>query len=176
MPTIDRKKKIQLITSIVIPAANTEVEVNNAFVDKQYPEVTGIFCSVIAKSPGGTDNVIENSVFNLFEIASDEVFPRGFEAKLIAISRNKDIPPDDMFYSNRDKFKEIVPFVGNASVVNIRYKDGGMGAAGDYPYTLNVYMRLENPDKEKEKMMSRWMRFLKSLYDKWNKENAETTG
>lgn len=174
MATIDRKKKIQIIAAIVVPAANAEIEANNAFTDKLYPEVTGIACSIMAKSPGGTDDVIENSVFNLFEIDSDEVYPRGFEAKLIAMSRDQDVPPDDKFYSNRDKFGEIIPFNGNASVVNIKYKDGGMGAVGDYPYTLNVYLRLEKPNEEREKMMPRWMRFLKSLYDKWDRENGET--
>jgi len=173
MPTIDRKKKLQVIP-IVIAAPGNEVEIAAA-VDKLYNKVTGIACSALGSAVGADEAVLQNSVFNRFEIDSDEVFPSGFEAKFIGIHRLKGVPPDELFYSNKDKIGQIIPFNGNNSTVNIKYKDGAFIAPGaSYPYTLNVYLRLEQVSDEKENPLEKFKHFLAQSFEKWSKENASS--
>jgi hypothetical protein len=119
-----KKLKYQLV-KIVVPASGNEipVEINT---EKGYQLVTGITVNATDK------NAYLGSVFNKFEINNKEIFPEGFEVKMI--TTGIDVSPQDRFY--------CVAEPADGTKVIIKYKDGGNAAA--YPYTATIYFKLEN--------------------------------
>ena len=115
--------KYQLI-KIPIPQANETVKFN-ADTDKMYKRITGIHGSVPKEA------AIEGSQLEL-KIADLEVFPEGFEFKLIAT--NLSVSPNKRFY-------EQVCEEAEGNKVEGRFIDGGNAPA--YPYTAKLYLRLE---------------------------------
>jgi hypothetical protein len=115
--------KYQLI-KIVVDQANASVKFN-ADTDKMYKLITGIHGSVPKEA------AIEKSELEL-KIADLEVFPEGFEFKLIAT--NLSVSPNKRFY-------EQVSEEALGNKVEGRFIDGGN--APGYPYTAKLYLRLE---------------------------------
>ncbi|MFY9310079.1 MAG: hypothetical protein WAQ28_13620 [Bacteroidia bacterium] len=119
-----RPIKYQLL-KLTIPAAGSFPI--NAEADKAYKQITGIHYSC-------TDiNALKDSVFSKFEIDNNEIFPEGFEAKMILTGQ--EVPPDDRFYRINER--------AEGSTIIIVFKDAGN--AGTYPYNAYIYLRLENP-------------------------------
>lgn len=113
---------------LVMAGAGQSISTVGVTTDKLYHRVTGIHatCSDVA---GFT-----NSNFQKFEIDKQEIYPQGFEAKLIATGQ--EVNPND-------KFDQDINERANESAIDITYKDGSaVGVV--YPYTVNVYLRLEN--------------------------------
>ncbi len=119
-----KKLKYQLV-KIVVPAAGNEipVEINT---EKGYQSVTGISANATDK------NAYLGSLFSKFEINNKEIFPDGFEVKMI--TTGIDVSPEERFY------KITEPADGTKVV--IKYKDGGNAAV--YPYKATIYLKLEN--------------------------------
>ena len=122
-----RKIKYQII-QLVVTAAGNEIS-KSADTDKLYQKVTGIHVS--ATDAKG----LTNSVFNKFDINSEEIYCVGFEAKKLS--------PENVAFS--ELWDRDIDEPAANSPVSLKYKDGA--AAGvTYPYTVNVYLRLENKD------------------------------
>ncbi len=99
----------------------------NAEADKAYKRITGINYST-------TDtNALKDSVFTKFEIDSNEIFPDGFEVKMI--QTGQEVPPNDRYYPLNER--------AEGSTIVGSFKDAGNAAA--YPYNVYIYLRLENP-------------------------------
>lgn len=121
-----RYQKIQL----TIAAANAEVSTNQITVDQNYGKVTGIQATC-------TDATAFNKAyFRKFEIGKLDIYPDGYEAKMIAAGN--DCPVNDRFDKDIDE-------PGNGATIDITYKDAGSATA--YPYNLNIYLKLINPAK-----------------------------
>lgn len=116
-------KKYQLL-KYTISAASESVKIE-AETDKLYKRCTGIHVTQTVSS-----NAID-STLNNFKINSKEIFPEGFEVKMI--NTGQDVSPEDRFY----KLDE--PAAG--SKIEGTYTDKGNAAI--YPYTLIIYLRLE---------------------------------
>ena len=115
--------KYQLI-KIVVPQANDSVKFD-ADTDKMYKRITGIHGSL------PQDASILGSQIEL-KIADQEIFPEGFEFKLI--TTNLSVSPNKRFYDKIDEEAQ-----GNK--INGKFIDGGNAPA--YPYTAKLYLRLE---------------------------------
>tara|TARA_B100001939_G_scaffold264329_1_gene231561 strand:+ start:178 stop:540 length:363 start_codon:yes stop_codon:yes gene_type:complete len=118
-------KKIQLIEKEV-PAANATVRLTEEL-DNDYRYLTGIAL---------LDNIGLKSVLGYSSIDGQELFPKNFEAAFL--QSNVFVAPDQRFftlYNQKAQGKKL----------EIEFKDGGTAAA--YPYTLRIYLRLEN-DKD----------------------------
>ena len=123
-----RPIKYQIIKLIITGAGNFVIR---AETDKAYKKVTGVQYS-------GTDaTALKDAVFNKFEIDSNEIFPEGFEVKLI--QSGQDVSPNDRFYDDIDERAD-------GSTVSGSFQDAGNAAA--YPYNARIYLRLENPQSE----------------------------
>jgi hypothetical protein len=120
-----KKLKYQLVR-IAITASGIEVPVEFN-TEKGYAMVTGVTTN------SSDRNAYLGCYFNRFEINNREIFPEGYEVKMI--TTGIDVPADDRFYS-----KIMEPADGTK--VSIKYKDGGNANA--YPYTATIYLRLEN--------------------------------
>lgn len=122
-----RNIKYQLF-NLIVTAANQVVSTKNATTDRSYKRVKGIQVTC-------TDSkALEKAMFDKFEIDSREIYPEGFEAKLI--SSGIDVPPNERFDN------EVDEEAANSSV-NITYRDKNV-AGTVFPYTVNIYLRLEN--------------------------------
>lgn len=123
-----RKIKYQLVP-LTITAASQSVSTSAVTTDRNYKRVKGIALNVSDAAAA------EEGTFDKFEINSREIYPAGFETKLI--SCGQDVPPNDRYDKEVDEAAEN-------STVNITYTDGNaVGTA--FPYTINVYLLLENP-------------------------------
>lgn len=140
-----RPIKYQLVT-LTITGAGVSVSSSGVKTDKLYQRVTGIH--VTASDANG----LTNSTFQKFEIDRQEIYPQGFEAKLI--STGQEVNPND-------KFDHDIDEPANDTQVDITYRDGS--AAGVvYPYTVNIYLRHENPCDDKESILPR-AKFYRAL-------------
>ena len=124
------RQKFYQIFSASITSGSTNVFTGN--LNLLYKKVTGV-CAVIADETGVT-----KSKFTQFQIDGDDIFPNGFE--VILLTTGVDVPPDDRFLKLDERAEN--------SIINMTYVDGTKGTA--YPYTLNIYFRLENPTETKK--------------------------
>ena len=119
-----RPIKYQLLKLAITGAGSFPI---NAEADKAYKKITGILYS-------STDtNALKDSVFTKFEIDNNEIFPDGFEVKMI--QTGQEVPPDERYYPLDER--------GDGSTIAGTFKDAGNAAA--YPYNVYIYLRLENP-------------------------------
>lgn len=118
-----RPIKYQIIKLAITGAGSFPI---NAETDKAYRKVTGLQYS-------STDSAaLKDAVFSKFEIDSNEIFPDGFEVKLIQVGQ--EVNPNERFYKVNEK--------AEGSSVLGTFKDAGNAAA--YPYNVYIYLRLEN--------------------------------
>ena len=118
-----RPIKYQLIKLTITGAGNFPI---SAETDKAYRKVTGLQFS-------GTDSAaLKDAVFSKFEIDANEIFPDGFEVKLI--QTGLEVSPNERFYKINER-AEGSSVLGN-------FKDAGNAVA--YPYNVYIYLRLEN--------------------------------
>lgn len=126
-----RKIKYQLVT-LTVTAASTTVSTSSVTTDRNYKRVKGIALNVSDAAAA------EAGIFDKFEINSREIYPQGFETKLV--SCGQDVPPNERFDKDVDE-------VAENSTVNISYTDGNaVGTA--FPYSVSIYLLLENPIEE----------------------------
>lgn len=118
------KKKIQLIEKEV-PVSGATVRIIEDL-NKDYDKLTGIAL---------LDNFGLNSELVSSSLDGSELFPKNFEA--LFLQSNVFVPPDMRFFTIHDREAK-----GNK--LEIDFKDGG--TAGSYPYTLRIYLRLENDE------------------------------
>lgn len=117
--------------SLLVSAAGAEVSTQNVDTDKSYKRVRGIQMT-------STDaTAIDGGTFKKFEIDNKEVYPEGFETKLITCG--VDVAPNDRFDRDIDERAE-------GTKVNITYKDGSV-AGTVYPYNVSIYLYLTNNEK-----------------------------
>ena len=151
-----RPIKYQLVP-IIIPAAGNTISTANVVTDKLYKRLTGILITT-SDALG-----ILNSTLEKFEIDKQEIYPKGLEAKIIATGQ--EVNPNE-------KFDQDINEPANESAVDITYKDGSF-AGVVYPYTVNVYLRLENTEDDSNELpRSKFIRALVRMM-KWNSESAK---
>ena len=124
------RQKFYQIFSASITSGSTNVFTGN--LNLLYKKVTGVYV-VITDETGVT-----KSKFTQFQIDSDDIFPSGLEA--ILLTTGVDVAPDDKFLKLNERAEN--------SIINMTYVDGAKGTT--YPYTLNIYFRLENPEEIKK--------------------------
>jgi len=117
---------------VVVPSAGAEVPFS-ADMDKLYEKLTGIALEF------PWDNSLFASSLQM-NVAGDELFAEGFEAKRLTSSQ--DVPPDDRFYRGSKDNPLQDPAKGN--LVAGKFTDGGVTSGVTFPYTLQIYLRLEN--------------------------------
>ena len=121
------RRKVQTLKKEV-PRQGATVRLSDEL-DTGYGLLTGV--SFLGKIGGG--HHMASCVLDSFEI-----FPNDFEVEFL--QTDDSVPPDLRFFSfPGDGF----PAAGRK--IEIVFKDGGQ--APSYPYTLNIYLRLENPPK-----------------------------
>lgn len=103
----------------------------SAETDKLYKQVQGIYVS-LPKDDSHFGSTLE------LRIAEQEIFPEGFESKLLATSQHT--PPGDRFAMFDTD--EVVDASG--SYVEGRFTDGGYTTGITFPYTMNIYLKLKN--------------------------------
>ena len=118
-----RPIKYQIIKLTITGAGNFPI---SAETDKAYKRVTGLQFNSTDSS------ALKDAVFGKFEIDSNEIFPDGFEAKLI--QTGLEVSPNDRFYKIDER--------ADGSSVLGNFTDAGNAAA--YPYNVYIYLRLEN--------------------------------
>lgn len=120
-----RPVKYQLLKlSIITGAASYPI---NAESDKTYKRITGIHFST------SDTNALKDAVFTKFEIDNNEIFPDGYEVKMI--QTGQEVPPDERFFPLDER--------GEGSTIVGTFKDADNASA--YPYNVYIYLRLENP-------------------------------
>lgn len=121
--------------SIAVPSSGASVSVE-ATTQNGYERVVGI------AHTNNSAACLEGSYFDKFEIDSQEIFPSGFEAKLLHSST--DVAPNQRYLTKFDQVK------GDKLKVAIKYVDGGKGATGegttDYPYVAKIVLMLTNAE------------------------------
>ena len=126
-----RKLREQRIP-LIIPAAGASVDSVSINADILYDKIVGIQATC-------TDSkAFQTSTFENFEIGNLKIFDKGHEAKMISGGQN--LAPDQ-------RYDKRVQELAKGHTVEITYKDGSvLGTV--YPYTVNIYLWLENPDAE----------------------------
>ena len=119
-----RPIKYQILKLVITAAGNFPII---AEADKAYKRIAGIHFS------SSDTNALKDSVFTKFEIDNNEIFPDGFEVKMIRTG--EEVSPNDRFYSLNER--------ADGSTIVANYRDAGNAAA--YPYNVYIYLRLENP-------------------------------
>ena len=118
-------QKIQLIEKEIEQQGQTVRIIED--LDKDYEKLTGIAL---------LDNFGLNSELVSSSLGGSELFPKNFEA--LFLQSNVFVPPDMRFFTIQDREAK-----GNK--LEIDFKDGG--TAGAYPYTLRIYLRLDNEQR-----------------------------
>lgn len=98
------------------------------YLDKDYKYLTGI--AVV-------DTYTYQSVLENSSIDGKELFPKGFE--MLFLQANNFVNPSDRFFSLED-------VQANGKKIELEFKDGGTSPI--YPFTLKVYLRLENENRK----------------------------
>ena len=151
-----RPLKYQLIQLTVAAAGNTVTPAGQPVTDKLYKRVTGI--TVTASDAAG----LTNSTFGKFEIDKQEIYPVGFEAKLV--STGQEVNPNE-------KFDADINERAQESSVDIEYTDGSAAGVA-YPYTVNVYLRLENTEDESDELpRNKFTRLLSRMFTALRKQD-----
>jgi hypothetical protein len=114
------------ILKVTVPTNDVTVNINvNS--DKLYKKITGILVSV----PYAMSFLSKSTL--MLSINDQEIFPDDFEVKLITCDSY--VPTNERFY----KLEEVA----DGSTVKGRFKDGGEMDGMVYPYTVNIYLKLE---------------------------------
>lgn len=121
-----RKIKYQIIP-IAVTSANA-IETSAVVVDQNYQNVVGVQVTTTAAA------ALAAGVFDKFEIGSKEVYPKGFELKMI--NSGQDVAVNERFDKEIDE-------PGEGATINITYRDPAYAAN----YTIYVYLKLKNPTK-----------------------------
>ncbi len=116
------KTKVQLIEREVKTPG--EIITLAEELDRDYKKLTGI--SLL-------DNNGLNSLLQTSSVNGKELFPKNFEAAFVQSGIN--VPPDQRFFTIHDR-------EAGGYNIEIVFTDGG--TAPKYPYTLKIYLRLEN--------------------------------
>jgi hypothetical protein len=103
----------------------------SAETDKLYMKVKGIYVSM----PKDTSHF--GSTLEL-RIAEQEVFPEGFETKLLAASQSSS-PNERFAIFDADEIIEA-----RGSQIEGRFVDGGFDDGSTFPYVMNIYLKLKN--------------------------------
>jgi len=115
------QRKIQLLEKQITAAGQT-VRISDDL-DITYKKLTGI----AFLDSAGLGSVLVSSTVN-----NDELLPRNFE--VVFLQSNVFVAPDERFFTLHD-------FKAEGSKIDLEFKDGG--TAPSYPYSLKVYLRLE---------------------------------
>jgi hypothetical protein len=119
-----RPIKYQLIKLQITGAGDFPI---SAEADKTYGRITGIQIT-------STDTAaLKDAVFKRFEIDSNDIFPEGFETKLLVTGDG--VSPNERFYDLNER--------ADGSTITGTFTDAGN--AGAYPYNARIYFKLENP-------------------------------
>ncbi len=97
--------------------------------DKDYESLTGI--AILENVP--SDGILYTSF-----VDGKELFPKNFE--LLFLQSNKNVEPNKRFFN-------VHGFKGEGNRIEIEYKDAG--TASTYPYTIRIYLKLENEKTRK---------------------------
>ncbi len=119
------KTKIQLIEK-QIDKELQEVRIIEEL-DSQYSLLTGI---------AFLDNISTNSLITSSSVNGSELFPRDFEVAFL--QSNQNVAPNDRFFTLKG-----IPADGHD--LSLDFKDGA--GSRKYPYTLRIYLRLENTEQ-----------------------------
>lgn len=103
----------------------------SAETDKLYQKVQGMYVSM-PKDESHFDSTLE------LRIAKQEIFPEGFETKLLAASQSSS-PNERFFEFDKDEVIEA-----RGSHIEGRFEDGGFAVGITFPYTMNIYLKLKN--------------------------------
>ncbi|HCB61496.1 MAG: hypothetical protein A2W93_03540 [Bacteroidetes bacterium GWF2_43_63] len=103
----------------------------SAATDKLYSKVEGIYVSM-PKDESHFGSTLE------LRIAEQEVFPEGFETKLLATNQSASTNERFMIF-DKDELIEA-----GGSIIEGRFSDGGFSDGIDFPYTMNIYIKLKN--------------------------------
>lgn len=123
-----RKVKYQLVKVLVNQAA--EQVKFEAETDRLYGRVLGMYIS--------TPNYRNHNGSTLeLKIDDDEIFPEGFESKVIASTMS--VSPSQRFAN----FEEDEFIKAKGSLISGRYSDGGLDGGITYPYTVILYFKLK---------------------------------
>lgn len=117
--------KYQII-KVPVPSAGAIVNINTSS-DKLYKRITGILVTMPFMVP-----YMNMSTLSL-QINDREIFPDEFEAKLISF---------DSAVATNERFYQLDE-TADGSTIKGRYTDISNNFV-DFPYTLNVYLRLED--------------------------------
>lgn len=119
--------KYQII-KLSIGSAGQEVAFNDVTTNKLYRKVTGI------KISAPSANLSELVFSSPLTINNEEIFPEDFELK--NLTTGQEVAPDNTFYLLNEE--------ANNSTVTGKVKDNS-AAQGFVPYSIRIYLRLENP-------------------------------
>ena len=97
------------------------------YLDKDFKYLTGV--AVL-------DTYTYQSTLEYSAIDGKELFPRGFE--MLFLQANNFVNPSDRFFSFEDVEAE-------GKKIELEFKDGATSPI--YPFTLKVYLRLENKNR-----------------------------
>jgi hypothetical protein len=114
------------IVKVTVNAPGATVNIN-VTTDKMYKKITGILISFPFYA-----YFAQRSWLSLF-INDKEIFPEEFDAKLISYGIG--VPVNDMFYQMDEE--------ALGSTIKGKFKDGGETFGFPYPYSANLYLRLE---------------------------------
>lgn len=123
-----RKVKYQMV-KVQVNQAGEQVRFN-VETDKLYDRVTGLFLFT-PYFRYHTGSTIE------LKIAEEEIFPEGFDTKIIA--SNMSVSPSQRFYT----FENDEEILAKGNVVTGKYSDGGNESGISYPYTMTLILRLK---------------------------------
>lgn len=124
---MEKTKAIKYQIIKVTVTAEGETVSFNVNTDKMYKKITGI----LASFPFYISFLQKSTLF--LSINDKEIFPDDFEAKLISFGPG--ISANDMFYLLNEE--------ANGSTIKGKFKDGTDALGFPYPYTMNLYLRLE---------------------------------
>ena len=119
-----RPIKYQIIRLSVTGAGDFPI---NAEADKTYKKITGIQFTTTDSS------ALKDAVFSKFDIDSNEIFPEGYETKLLVCG--EDLKPGERWEELDER--------ADGSTIAGTFTDAGNASA--YPYNARIYLKLTNP-------------------------------
>lgn len=121
--------KYQII-KVQVESAGSTVSIS-AETDKLYARVESLYVSL-----PNEDSHFGSSLS--LRIAEEEIFPEGFETKLLAV--NQSTSPNERFF----QFGADEKVEAGGSHLEGRFTDGGYTTNVKFPYTMNIYLKLIN--------------------------------
>jgi hypothetical protein len=114
------------IFKVTVTSAGATVNINFN-TDKLYKKITGVLITVPYLM-----SFLNKSTL-ILSVNDQEIFPDEFEVKLITCDSY--VPTNERFYKLEEE--------ADGSTVKGRFKDGGAMNGISYPYTANLYLKLE---------------------------------